>query len=150
MTRIALLLALVSLPWSVAVQRDSSCQPLASAVVPQRTYAALNVPDFKKQVYVYAPDISTGFRGSFSAFTLWLVEGVYGPPFGQPNGSLEQRSFDKIRASRNVIVTAVPVEANSGPKRVPVTIRQQSYTLELVKVNTSLGGTDTVTVNLCR
>lgn len=146
----ATLLALLLLQSPQVQQRASSCQPLASLVVAQRTYALVNVPAFDQRVYIYAPDIKSGWRGSFSAFTLWVVEGVYSRPFGQTSGALEEKTFEQIRTSRNVLATAVPVDANSGPKRTRVTIRRQPFTIDLVKVNTSLGGTDTVTLNVCR
>src|SRR5262245_15427099 len=105
MTRAAVLLLLISLWTPAAGARDQGapCQVLASATVPQRSYAQLSVPDFAQRVYVYAPDIKSGWGGGFDAFTLWIVEGVYSKPFGQPAGSMEEKPFEQIRASRNVM-----------------------------------------------
>jgi hypothetical protein len=150
MRLLALLVAALSAPIHVVADQGGACKALTSLTVPQRTYAQVNIPAFGQRVYFYAPDIKSSFGGSFSAFTVWVIEGVYTKPFGQPTGSLEERAFERIRGSRNVIVTAVPVERNSNTKRTPVTIARQPYIVELVKVNTSLGGTDSVTLNLCR
>ena len=152
MTRAAVFFLLVCL-WAPAVgarEQGAPCQLLASATVPQRSYAQLTVPAFDQRVYLYAPDIKSGWGGGFDAFTLWIVEGVYGKPFGQAAGSMEEKAFDQIRSSRNVMATPVQVERNSGPTRTPFTIGKQQFVLNLVKVSTSLGGTDTVTVNVCR
>ena len=48
------------------------------------------------------------------------------------------------------MATPVQVDKNSGPRRTPFTIGKQRYMLDLVKVNTSLGGTDSVSVTVCR
>jgi hypothetical protein len=151
MTRAVALLLLLGFctPAIRAIEQGAPCQLLASATVPQRSYALLNVPTFEERVYVYAPDIKSSFGGGFSAFTLWIVEGVYGKPFTQPTGSMEENAFEQIRTSRNVMATPVRVE-KSGPLRTPFTIGKQQYMLDLVKVNTSLGGTDSVSVNVCR
>lgn len=135
-----------------ALQADKGqpCQTVTSVVVAQRTYALLNVPAFDQRVYIYAPDIKSGWGGGFDAFTMWIIEGVYSRPFGQTSGALDERTFEQIKSSRNVLATAVLVPRNSGATRTRVTIRRQPFTLDVVKVNTSLGGTDTVTVNLCR
>jgi hypothetical protein len=152
MTRAALLLFLVgfAMPTVGADDQGAPCQPLASVTVPQRSYAQLNVPVFEQRVYLYVPDIKSSFGGGFSAFTLWIVEGVYGKPFVQPTGSMDESAFEQIRTSRNVMATPVQVAKDSGPTRTPFTIGKQRYTLDLVKVNTSLGGTDSVSVNVCR
>jgi hypothetical protein len=149
-TAIVLLLACAGMPALAAIRQAEPCKALASATVPQRGYAQLAVPEFEQRVYVYAPDIKSGWGGGFSAFTLWIVEGVYGKPFVQPTGSMEESAFEQIRTSRNVMATAVPVENNSGPKQVPFTIGKQRFLLNVTKVNTSLGGTDSVSVSVCR
>ena len=150
MTRVAVSLALVLFAALPAAGQGQPCQAVTSVVVAQRTYALFNVPAFDQRVYVYAPDIKTSWGGGFDAFTLWIIEGVYTRPFGQPSGTLDQRTFEQIRSSRNVLTTAVPIPRNSGPKTARVTIRRQPFTVAVMKVNTSLGGTDSVTVNLCR
>lgn len=149
---IAPLFALAGLvaPVTPAFAQSDRCQSIASATVPQRSYAQLSVPAFEQRVYVYAPDIKTGWGGGFSPFTLWIVEGVYGKPFVQPTGAMEESAFEQIRTSRNVMATPVQVAKDSGPTRTPFTIGKQRYTLELVKVNTTLGGADSVSINVCR
>lgn len=152
MMRAALVLVLASVATSAitASGQGAPCQVAASVTVPQRGYAQLNVPAFEQRVYLYAPDIKSGWGGSFSAFTLWIVEGVYGKPFAQPTGSMEESAFEQIRTSRNVMATPVQVGKDSGRSQTPFTIGKQRFVLDLVKVNTSLGGTDSVTVNVCR
>lgn len=149
---IALSFALTALcaPVTHAFAQGGACQPIASVTVPQRSYAQLTVPAFEQRVFVYAPDIKTSWGGGFSPFTLWIVEGVYGKPFVQPTGSMEEAAFEQIRTSRNVMATAVQVAKDSGRAQTPFTIGKTRYTLDLVKVNTSLGGTDSVTLNVCR
>ena len=149
---IAALFALAGLvaPVTPAFAQGAPCQSVASVNVPQRSYAQLNVPAFEQRVFVYAPDIKTSWGGGFSPFTLWIVEGVYGKPFVQPTGSMEESAFEQIRTSRNVMATPVQVAKDSGPTRTPFTIGKQRYTLDLVKVNTSLGGTDSVSLTVCR
>jgi hypothetical protein len=152
MMRAAVLLVLAVTAMSAidALAQGAPCQVVASATVPQRSYAQLNVPAFEQRVYLYAPDIKSGWGGSFSAFTLWIVEGVYGKPFAQPNGSMGESAFEQIRTSRNVMATPVQVGKDAGRSQTPFTIGKQRFVLDLVKVNTSLGGTDSVTVNVCR
>ena len=133
-----------------ASAQGAPCQAVASVTVPQRGYAQLSVPAFEDRVYLYAPDIKSGWGGGFDAFTLWIVEGVYGKPFAQPTGSMEESAFEQIRTSRNVMATPVQVAKDSGRAQTPFTISKQRFVLDLVKVNTSLGGTDSVTVNVCR
>jgi hypothetical protein len=145
-----LLLAVASTSAIGASEQGAPCQAVASVTVPQRSYAQLNAPAFDQRVYLYAPDIKSGWGGSFSAFTLWIVEGVYGKPFVQPTGSMEESAFEQIRTSRNVMATPVQVAKDSGRTRTPFTIGKERFVLDLVKVNTSLGGADSVTVNVCR
>jgi len=145
-----LVLLCVSASAMVALGQGAPCQVAASVTVPQRSYAQLTVPEFDQRVYLYAPDIKTSWGGAFGAFTLWIVEGVYGKPFVQPTGSMEETAFEKIRTSRNVMATPVQVAKDSGRAQTPFTIGKQRFVLDLVKVNTSLGGTDSVTVNVCR
>jgi len=135
---------------AIASEQKAACPAIASVTVPQRSYAQLNVPAFDQRVYLYAPDIKTSWGGGFAQFTLWIVEGVYGKPFVQPTGSMEPSAFEQIRTSRNVMATPVQIAKDSGRAQTPFTIGKQQFVLDVVKVNTSLGGTDSVTVNVCR
>jgi hypothetical protein len=148
-TLVAALVVMLSTPALTHAGQGSPCQALASVVVPQRSYARLDIPAFEQRVFVYAPDIKSGWRGGFSAFQLWIVEGVYGRPFVQAGGPMGEPAFEQIRNSRNVRATAVPIEQNAFETRTFVTIDNRRYALEL-KVRTSLGGTDRVTVTVCR
>jgi hypothetical protein len=152
MMRAALLLVLASASTSAigSSEQGAPCQVVASVTVPQRSYAVLNVPAFDQRVYLYTPDIKTSWGGGFAAFTLWIVEGVYGKPFVQATGSMEPSAFEQIRTSRNVMATPVEVAKDSGRRQAPFTIGKDRFVLDLVKINTSLGGTDSVTVNICR
>jgi hypothetical protein len=129
--------------------QGSSCSPQVSVVVPQRSYAQLNVPAFEQRVYVYAPDIKSGWGGDVSAFQLWIVEGVYGKPFVQAKGSMDVSAFEQIRTSRNVRAIPVRVDGKNNQNRAAVTIAKRQVSLEL-KVNTSFGGADSVLVSVCR
>jgi hypothetical protein len=148
-TLVTALVALLSIPAVAHAGQGSPCQALASVVVPQRSYARLDVPAFEQRVFVYAPDIRSGWGRGFSAFQLWIVEGVYGKPFVQASGSMDEPAFEQIRRSRNVRATAVPIEQNADQKRVQVPIGKRQYTLEL-RVQTSIGGANTVAVTVCR
>jgi hypothetical protein len=149
MTTLTLLLLAFVTSTAADARQGSTCSTLTSVVVPQRGYAELNVPAFEQRVFVYVPDIESGWGGEFKAFQLWIVEGVYGKPFVKASGSMDQPEFERIRGSRNVRATAVPINAKEFAKRVPLTIAKQRVALEL-KVNTSYGGTDRVVVNVCR
>jgi hypothetical protein len=129
--------------------QGSSCSRLTSVDVPQRSYAQVNVQAFEQRVFFYAPDIESNFGKGFKPFQLWIVEGVYGKPFVKASGSMDESEFEKIRASRNVRATAVPIDGKTSQKPVPVTIGKQRVTLE-IKVNTSFTGTDRVVVGVCR
>jgi hypothetical protein len=143
-----LLVALALRPASVAGQ-GATCVPLTSVVVPERNYVQVNIPDFAQRVYVYVPDVKSGWRGGYSSFQLWIVEGVYGKPFVKASGAMEEGDFNTIRKSRNVNATAVPVGEKTSSQRASITVNNRRYTLEL-KVNTSIGGTDSVAVTVCR
>ena len=74
---------------------------------------------------------------------------MYGKPFVKASGAMDEPEFEKIRASRNVRATAVPIDGKTSQKPVPVTIGKQRVTLE-IKVNTSFTGIDRVVVGVCR
>ena len=119
--------------------------------VPQRSYRQVNATPFAGRVYLYAPDIKTGIIGrGFEPFKLWIVEGVYGRPFVQGSASLDERAFEQIRRSQNVRATPINVDSTSKTPRVAFKIAKDTFVSEIVKVNTSWGGTDSVTVNICR
>jgi len=127
----ALTLLLVALVTSAAADagQGSTCSTLTSVVVPQRGYAELNVPAFEQRVFVYVPDIGSSWGGEFKAFQLWIIEGIYGRPFVKANGLMDESEFERIRSSRNVRATAVPINAKEPAKRVPLTIAKQRVAL---------------------
>ena len=149
MSAFALLLLALATPTVADAGQGSSCSPLTSVVVPQRSYAQLNVAAFDQRVFVYAPDIESGFGGDFKSFQLWIVEGVYGKPFVKSTGAMDEREFERIRASRNVKATSVVINGSERQKRVPLTIAKQRVALDIT-VNTSFAGTDRVAISVCR
>jgi hypothetical protein len=143
---VVVLLVLLGGSAAVAAGQGKGCaQPLATVTVPERTYASVNVKEFEGRVYLYAPDIDASGR-SFAPFQLWVVEGIYGRPFVQPSGPMDQAAFDKLRRSQNV--RATPVALTRSGESARVTISRQPYLLEATVAVSSRG--DTVSARLCR
>jgi hypothetical protein len=129
-----------------AGQQAPACrQPLAKVSVPERSYASVGVPEFDGRVYLYVPQIEAASRGTFAAFQLWIVEGVYGRPFVEPRGRMNDATFDRLRKSRNV--RATPMKVSRTRETLRVTMARRPFVLE---VGVTLGSTDTVTASVCR
>ncbi len=129
-------------------EQGSGCSPrLVTTTAAERSYSIVSLRDFDGRVYLYAPEIKSSSRGAFEPFQLWVVEGVYGRPFIQASGPLDQVAFDRLRKSTNVRATAVSVSRSGESK--PVTIARQPYLLETA-VRAASSGSDAVTVNVCR
>lgn len=126
-------------------------QPLETVTVCQRCYQELTSKPFAGgRVFVYAPDIKSGFRRGFAPFKVWIVEGLYGKPFIKSSGTLDERAWEQIRSSRNVRTTSADVPEKYTGQTVQFRISKETFVLEIMKVNTSWGGTDSVTVRVCR
>lgn len=146
-TIIVLALAVSGSP--LLARQAATCRTaLASLSVPESGYAVVDAAPFGGRLYVYAPAIQSSYvRGSFTAFQLWIVEGVYGRPMARATGTLDAAGFDRLRRSANVRTTAVNV---SRPMSAPFTFGRQSYILEIVRVNVPLSGGESVDVRVCR
>jgi hypothetical protein len=130
-----------------AREQASGCtQPLATASAAERSYTNVNIREFDGRVFLYVPEIkSTG--GNFDAFQLWVVEGVYGRPFVQSSGSMDQTAFDRLRNSTNV--RATPLSVRRTGESLRATIARQPYVLD-VAVKVASSGADSVTAKVCR
>ncbi len=141
-----LLIALSAAP--VAAQPTPTCrQPLARVAAPERSYAVVPVRELDNRGYLYVPEIRPASPGTFAAFHLWIVEGVYGRPFVEPRGSMDAETFERLRRSRNV--RATPLKVSRSGETFRVTMARQPFVLE-VSVALARAGADTVTVSVCR
>jgi anti-sigma-K factor RskA len=130
-----------------AGEQNGGCtQPLATATAAERSYANVNVRDFEGRVFIYVPDIVSS-RGNFDAFQLWVVEGIYGRPFVQSSGSMDQTAFDRLRKSTNI--RATPLSVRRTDESLRATIARQNYLLD-VAVRVASSGADSVTARVCR
>ncbi len=134
-----------------AGQTVSCRQPLETVTVCQRCYKELtSAPFVGGRVFVYAPDIKSRFVSGFEPFKVWIVEGLYGKPFIKGSGTLDERAWGQIRSSRNVRTTSVDVPEKYTGKTAQFRISRETFVLEIMKVNTSWRGTDSVTIRACR
>jgi hypothetical protein len=116
----------------------------------QRCYEQFDSQEFNKRVYVYVPDIKSKLLGGFDPFDLWIVEGIYGPPFLDYGGVFQQDKFEQLKNTGNVIATRIPVDKNALGKAQPFKVGKSAFRIEPVRVETSYGGTDRVTLKICR
>jgi hypothetical protein len=151
MTRPLLLLAMLTgMASNVSAEQGASCQQtLATLSLSQQGYVAVDASPLNGRVYLYLGDIKKDMRG-FEPFNVWIVEGVYGKPFAQSRGSLDEPAFDRIRRSPNVRATPIAVSRGTVPTRGQVRAGQEIVVIEVTKVNPSWGGGDSVTVRVCR
>ena len=114
---------------------------LRRSVLPPSSYAEVNAEPFGRRVFVYVPP----FKGKgFQPFQLWVVEGVYGRPFVQSSGVLDEASFAKLRASANVSATPVSVSRGDGTDVGRFMVSRVAYQLQVLRVK---GG---VQLRVCR
>jgi hypothetical protein len=140
------LLLIASTSGPAVTEQGSTCtQPLATATAAERSYANVGVREFDNRVFIYVPEIRSA-GGSFDAFQLWIVEGVYGRPFVQTTGSMDQAAFERLRKSTNVRATPLNVRRSGDSLRA--TIARQSYTLD-VTVRVASSGADSVSARVC-
>jgi hypothetical protein len=134
-----------------ASQAVSCRQPLETLTVCQRCYQELTAAPFDSgRVFVYVPDIKSGVVSGFAPFKVWIVEGLYGKPFIKNSGTLDDSAWEQIRSSANVRATSADVPEKYKGKTAPFRYSKQSFVLEIMKVTTSWGGTDRVTIRVCR
>ncbi len=129
------------------------CAPLGlplTLTVPQNSYARVNAEAFENLVYVYVPEIRS-LRG-LSPFDVWVVEGIYGPPFLQEKDSLAEEHWEQIRPqlekSGNVWLTPIRVTAAGEAQTFEIRGLRSTYRLEVENVSTPLLGRDGVTLRI--
>ncbi len=98
---------------AAAPQAPACQQALSTVTVARASYAVIPAQVFQRRGFLYAGDFRASGSG-FTPFQLWVVEGVYGPPFPQAAAALTQASFDKIRTSSNVRATSVTVSRGNA------------------------------------
>jgi hypothetical protein len=121
-------------------------QAVATVMAPARSYAIVAVPKFGGRVFVYVPEIRRAAGNAFAPFDLWLVEGVYTPPFLEPRAPMAEDSFQELRKSRNVRAQSIRVAGSPTVRQM--TIRRLAIVLD-AGVNTQKG-VDVVTARFCR
>lgn len=132
---------------ALARAQGTAClQPLAAVSVPERSYALVNAKEFEGRVYLYAPEIQSS-RGTFEPFQLWVVEGIYGRPFVQNSGPMDQAAFDRLRSNANIRATGLRIARSAESTRAMISRRP--FILE-VAVSVSPGGVDAVSARVCR
>ena len=122
-------------------------QPLVTTTAPEKSYAVVNVREFGGLVFLYVPEIKSARSGGFEPFQLWVVEGVYGRPFLQASGAMDQAAFDRLRKNTNVRARPISV-ARTGETR-SLAVARQTLQFETT-VRGAASGADTVTVKVCR
>jgi hypothetical protein len=133
---------------AAAGQGVAACrQPVATVTAPERSYANIAVPEFSGRVFVYAPEIRATPPAAFAPFQVWLIEGVYGRPFVELRGPLDDAAFERIRRSGNIRATPVGVSRSGDAGRV--TLARRAMTVQ-VTVAVAPRGADQVTVRVCR
>lgn len=130
------------LPAPAAMQ--ACAQPEVTVMAPEGTYASVGLREFEGRVFIYVPTINAqGNR--IAPFDVWFVEGVYGRPFPQPSGPLNENAFSGLRANANIRATAVRVGGAVDTARV--TIARQVLAMD---VRVSAGNPDELTMRICR
>src|SRR5262245_40999352 len=122
-------------------------QPIATMSVQELNYAEVNASPFEQRLFVYVPEIRAGGSG-FQPFQLWIVEGVYGKPFLQANGSIDVAGFQQIRRSQNVRATPVSVVRGDGSDSGSFSIGGATYQVQVVNVSASKPSA--VQLKICR
>jgi hypothetical protein len=135
-------------PSESAAQPPVCAQPLATLTVPRSSYAVVNSAPFEGRVYVYVPEIKARGGSGFEPFQVWVVQGVYGNPFVQATGGLDQAGFDKLRQSPNLRATPVTTARGDGSEWGQFRIAKDTYRVQVLTVNASKGSG--VAVRVCR
>ena len=147
MRKTFLLVALtMGAPVRGAAQAPACPQPLAAVAVPPQSYAEVNAAPFERRLFVYVPDIRAGGGPGFQPFQVWVIEGVYGRPFVQSSGRLDQASFNSLRNSPNVRASAITVARGDGSDTGPFGFGGARYQVQVLRANPSAG----VDARICR
>ena len=143
----ACLTVFIEAPASGAPAQTTACsEPLVTTTLPEKSYAAVNLREFGGLVFLYVPEIKSSRSGQFEAFQLWVVEGVYGRPFVQASGAMDQPAFDRLRTSTNVRTRPISIP-RSGESR-SMMVARQAFQFETT-VRAAGSGADTVAVKVC-
>jgi hypothetical protein len=131
---------------AAAPQAPACQQALATLTVTRGSYAVIPATPFERRVFLYAGDFKASGSG-FTPFQVWVVEGVYGPPFPQATGTLAPPSFDKIRTNGNVRATPVNVSRGNTSDFARFRFGGVQYLVHVVAVKTRELAVD---VRICR
>jgi hypothetical protein len=131
---------------SVTAQALPCQQALATQTVARASYGVVTAAPFGRRVFLYAGDFRPNGAG-FTPFQMWVVEGVYGPPFPQATGTLSEPSFEKLRASTNVRATPLRVTRGNPNDAARFRFGGNQYVAHVVAVNAKAL---TVDVRICR
>jgi len=116
----------------------------------QRCYEQLDNQVFGKRVYVYVPDIKSGVFRGFDPFDVWIIEGIYGPPFLDYGGVFDPSRFEQLKSTGNVVATRIPVDKDRLGKSQSFKVGKNTFQIEPTRVLTSYKGTDRVALKICR
>jgi hypothetical protein len=117
------LLLVLHRPAPAFAQQAPCRQPLARADIAAGSYGVVNARPFEGRVFVYVP---AGSR------QIWVVEGVYGRPFGRTSGPLAASEFAALRSNRNIRATPVTVGRADGSEGARVRVRKDTYVVAVV------------------
>ncbi len=101
---------------------------------------------FDGRVFLYAGDFRANGSG-FTPFQIWVVEGVYGPPFPQNKGTLAPASFERLRTNANFRATPMNVSRGNASDNVRFRLGGAQYLAHVVAVKTRDLAVD---VRICR
>lgn len=125
------------------------CQAMLATLTVQRSsYAEVSGDPFEQRVYVYVPEVKATARSGFEPFQVWVVQGIYGKPFVQATGSLDEAGFTRLRGSQNVRATPVNVVRGDGSDWGRFRLARNIYQVQVLSVNPSVAGA--VQLRICR
>ncbi len=134
-------------PVVVAAPQAPACQQsLSTVTIGRASYAVIPAAPFERRVFLYAGDFRASGSG-FTPFQVWVVEGVYGPPFPQQTGTLSPGSFEKLRTNGNLRATSMNVSRGNASDNVRFRFGAGQYLAHVVAVKTR---DQTVDVRICR
>ena len=138
------------------LQKQPQPQPRCATVIERehtvcrRCYEQLDNEAFGKRVYLYVPDIKSKVFGGFDPFDVWILEGVYGPPFLDYGGVFDPSRFDQLRKTGNIVATRIPVDKNRLGKAQSFKVGKNVFQIEPTRVLSSYSGGDRVGLKICR
>lgn len=125
------------------------CQEVLSTLtVPRSSYAEVGGVPFEGRVYVYVPEVKAATVSGFAPFQVWVVQGIYGKPFVQATGILDEAGFTRLRGSQNVRATPVNVVRGDGSEWGRFRLARNIYQVQVLSVKPS--GAGAVQLKVCR